>query len=129
LQQFINLTSGDSGKVLRIVRMPSKLPLQQTNFGSEYLTWCETKSRVYCKGEDASLIKLLRWNDISTTHSVQWWTPILHGFGAFINVRAGSLLVMVAASPHTYSEGQNCFNVLNVCNKTKITWEPSKLES
>jgi hypothetical protein len=28
-----------------------------------------------------------------------------------------------------YSEGQNCFNVLNVCNKTRITWEPSKLES
>jgi hypothetical protein len=30
---------------------------------------------------------------------------------------------------HTYSKGQNCFNVLNVCNKTRITWEPSKLES
>jgi hypothetical protein len=28
-----------------------------------------------------------------------------------------------------YSEGQNCFNVLNVCNKTRITREPSKLES
>lgn len=82
--------------------MPSELPPQQTNFGSEYLTWRETKSHVYCKGEDASLIKLLRWNDISTTHSVQWWTPIPHGFGAFIDVRAGSLLVMVAASPHTH---------------------------
>ena len=98
-----NVESVDDGKVLRIVRMSSETPPQQTSFGSEYLTWRETKSDVYCKQEDPLLLNLLRWNDISTAHSIQWWTPIPYGFGAFWDVRSGSQLVVIAGAVRTSS--------------------------
>jgi hypothetical protein len=96
LQEFLDNAESDGDcKVLRIVRMPSETPTHQTTFGTEYVAWRESKSRVYCKQEDPSLINSLRWNDISITHSIQWWTHIPHGFGAFIDIRTGSQLVVI----------------------------------
>jgi hypothetical protein len=86
-------------KVLRIVRMPSEASPEYTPYGSEFVAWRETKSRVYCKQEDPSLIKLLAWNDISTKHATQWWTVTPHGFGLSYDVREGSQWIVIATPP------------------------------
>jgi hypothetical protein len=74
------------------------MPPQHTPFGSEYVAWRETKSDVYCKQDDSSLLNLLRWNDISMANSLQWWTPLPHGFGAVMDVRSGSQWIIIATA-------------------------------
>ncbi|KIM38064.1 hypothetical protein M413DRAFT_13028 [Hebeloma cylindrosporum] len=100
MRQFIDhADSASDRKVLRIIRMPSETAPSHTAFSSDFVSWRETKSRVYCKEEDPSLIKVLRWNDIATTFSAQWWTLIPYGFGAFFDVRAGSIWIVIAGAP------------------------------
>ena len=100
LRQFIeNAESGEHQKILRVVRMPSETSPSQTPFGSEFVAWRETKARVYCKEEDPSLLKKLLWYDITTKNSVQWWTLNPHGFGMYIDVCAGSQLLVIGTPP------------------------------
>lgn len=100
LRQFIeNVESRRNKKVLRIVRMPSEAPPGYTPFGSEFVAWRETKSRVHCKQEDPSLIKLLAWNDITTQHATQWWSMTPHGFGLAYDVREGCQWIVIGTPP------------------------------
>lgn len=79
--------------------MPSEASPAHTPFGSEFVSWRETKSRAYCKEEDPFLIKRLAWNDVATQHSTQWWTRTPHGFGVTFDVREGSQWIVVATPP------------------------------
>ena len=102
LREFLqNSETGNDAKVLRIVRMASEIPPQQTSFGSEYVSWRETKTQAYCRQEDPSLLNLLRWNDVSMAHSLQWFTPTPHGFGLFFDIRSGSQWIVIAAPSHS----------------------------
>ena len=110
LRQFIeHAESGDNRKSLRVVRMPSEASPSQTPFGSEFVAWRETKSRVYCKEEDPSLIKALLWYDIATEHSAQWWTLTPHGLGICIDVHAGSQWVVISTPPNNIETSDHYF--------------------
>ncbi|KIM35727.1 hypothetical protein M413DRAFT_32284 [Hebeloma cylindrosporum] len=107
LRQFIeNAESRRDKKVLRIIRMPSETSPSATAFGSEFMAWRETKSCVYCKEEDPSLIKHLLWNDITTEHSAQWWRLSPHGFGLYFDVREGSQWILIATPPNRPDQEQ-----------------------
>jgi hypothetical protein len=97
LHQFVqNAESKRARKVLRVIHAPSDV-IEQLPFTTDYLAWRETRSLAYCKEEDYSTIGSLRWNDYDNADAIQQWTLIPHGFGLYLDVRAGSKWIIVSS--------------------------------
>lgn len=98
LQQFIDNLEEENGNVLRIVRMKSDRGFELNPFSSDYAAWRNTLQDPSSVLDDTSKQQILRWTDVSTKNSVQFWRLVPAGFGAFFDVRSGSLWIIIATS-------------------------------
>lgn len=95
-QFFENAESKRRRKVLKVVHAPSDF-MEQLPFASEYLAWRETRSLAYCKEEEYSTIAMMRWNDYENANALQQWTLVPHGFGLYMEIRAGSKWIIIGS--------------------------------
>ena len=132
LQQFFhNAEAQKTRKVLRVIHAPSDYTQQQSfttdylvSFTTDYLAWRETQSRPYCKQEEYSSITALRWNDYENANAIQKWTLVPHGFGLYLDVRAGSKWVIVG-SPAVLPFGPDDFATADMF--ALESWETSMI--
>jgi len=95
LQQFFqNAESRSTRKILRVIHAPCDF-VDQLPFTTDYLAWRETRSLTYCKEEAYSTINALRWNDYDNADAIQQWTLVPHGFGLYMDIRAGSKWIII----------------------------------
>ena len=95
-QFFQNTESKRARKVLRVIHAPSDF-MEQLPFTTDYLAWRETQSLAYCKEEEYSTIGALRWNDYDNANAIQQWTLVPHGFGLYLEIRAGSKWIIISS--------------------------------
>ena len=95
-QFFQNMESKTSRKILRVIHTPSD-SMEQLAFTTDYLTWHETHSQMYCKEEQYSSIGALRWNNYDNANAIQQWTLVPHGFGLYLQIHTGSKWIIIGS--------------------------------
>ena len=105
VKQFIDNLEGDKPNILRIVRMTMPSGFESTLFSTDYAAWLDMLEDRGSTHEDTSKESALRWTDVLTTNTVQFWRIAPAGFGAYFNVRSGQQWVIMATN--TPYDGHN----------------------
>jgi hypothetical protein len=101
-KQFIENLESPDPNILRIIQMRSDAGIESSLFSSDHAAWRDTLLEPYCVHDDIKKLSSLRWTNISTKNSVQFWRIVPAGCGAFFDVRSGQQLFIVG-SCHTWN--------------------------
>jgi hypothetical protein len=100
LQQILQNASDDDGAILLAshIAMP-RASVEISTFSSDVYAWNETEGEPYCKETEHVPTGDIRWGRASTMGAFTGWTLIPDGFGAVLDIKAGSEWLVVARPP------------------------------
>ena len=108
LKHFVDNLELENPNTLRIIRMRTYSGAESFPFSSDHAAWRDTASDPYCTHKSTEEPSL-RWTDISTTNTVQFWRIAPAGFGIFFDIRSGRQLVIIVKPEHSNEDGSEDF--------------------
>jgi hypothetical protein len=105
LLQILQNASHDDGAILLApqIAMP-RAPVDISAFASDVYAWNETEGEPYCKETEHVPTADIRWGRASMTGAFMTWTLLPEGFGAVLDIKAGSEWLVVARSPSIHED-------------------------
>lgn len=83
-------------------------------FSTDVHAWQDTENRSYCLPANPFPVESVRWGSASTKGSITGWKLAPHGFGHYIDVKVGSLLLIIAKSRPNDREAGKRFTDINL---------------
>jgi hypothetical protein len=108
LRQFIDNLELARPNTFRIIQMRSNSGPEIFPFSSEQAAWRETAFNPYCD-HDSLEKSSIRWTNVFNTNAVQPWGIAPSGFGSYLDIRSGSLLVVVPTSDTSTGDASRDF--------------------
>jgi len=105
LKQFVENIETNHPNILRIIRMHSYAGIELSHFSSDHVAWRDTLLDFYCNQDDSTKQSLLRWTDVATKGSIQFWHIPPAGFGVFFDIRSGQQWIIIATPNYMDEDG------------------------
>jgi len=105
LKQFVENIETNHPNILRIIRMHSYAGIELSHFSSDHVAWRDTLLDFYCNQDDSTKQSLLRWTDVATKGSIQFWRIPPAGFGVFFDIRSGQQWIIIATPNYMDEDG------------------------